>query len=209
MLEVARADPDGRDVDEVLRRLAETNERSIALIEALLTLAALDHVDLPSTVVDIDQLVVSVVAEAEAAGPEVTVETTLQGGAVRGDATLLRQLVTNLVQNAVLHNRSDGTVELATTRQLGSVTLEVTNTGDELEQAVVETLTEPFVRGAGRGRRPSSAGGSGLGLAIVSSIVRAHGGSLHLEARDGGGLTVRAVIPTGVSPAYAIQPTER
>lgn len=208
MLEVARADPEGRNTDELLARLDETNDRSIELIEALLALAATEHYDPPSTTVDLDELVAGVVADARVrAARPVSIETTLDGGEVVGDATLVRQLVANLVQNAVIHNHAAGTVWISTTRTAHETVLTVVNTGEELDRALVDTLTAPFVRGRGRARRPGDGGGSGLGLAIVSSIVRAHRGSLTLESRVGGGLTVRVALPTAVSPTYRNPPT--
>ena len=57
------------------------------------------------------------------------------------------------------------------------------------------TLTEPFVRGAGRTRTADGPQGSGLGLAIVAAVVRAHRGALEVRPREGGGLTVAARLP--------------
>ncbi|MBN9239084.1 MAG: hypothetical protein BGO97_05295 [Micrococcales bacterium 70-64] len=209
MLEVARADPDGRDTDELLRRLDETNERSIALIEALLSLAAIDHYEPPSEPVDLDGLVADVVGEAHAvaSASRVTIETTLAGASVIGDATLLRQLVSNLVQNAVTHNHEAGAVRIATLHSLDRVVLVVESTGDVLDPELVGTLTEPFVRAHGRTRRPGE-NGTGLGLAIVSSIVRAHRGTLELDGPATGGLVVRVALPAQVSPMYPDSRTE-
>ncbi|HWR85237.1 MAG TPA: ATP-binding protein, partial [Rhodoglobus sp.] len=63
-----------------------------------------------------------------------------------------------------------------------------------LDPALVTTLTEPFVRAAGRTRAAAGQEGSGLGLAIVASIVRAHGGRLGLTALPEGGLQVRVAL---------------
>jgi two-component system sensor histidine kinase VanS len=72
----------------------------------------------------------------------------------------------------------------------------VENTGPLLDGDAVATLTEPFVRGAGRVRPTDGPTGSGLGLAIVSAIVEAHDGSLDIAPRDGGGLVVRVTLPS-------------
>ncbi|MFS0885719.1 sensor histidine kinase [Aeromicrobium sp. 179-A 4D2 NHS] len=101
-------------------------------------------------------------------------------------------LVANLVQNAAVHNHPDGWISVATRTDGGDVVLEVGNTGPAVDDAVVATLTEPFLRAAGRARSgDGSHAGAGLGLAIVASIVRAHGGRLDLSPRRDGGLTVR------------------
>ncbi|MCI4659491.1 sensor histidine kinase [Cryobacterium zhongshanensis] len=219
MLEVARADPQGRDIEELLRRIDATNERSIVLIEAMLDLAEVDHRERPSTVIDIDRLVVHAVAEAGqvARDAQVAIETNLGAGAIAGDSTLLRQLIGNLLQNALAYNHPQGKVWISTTHGSGGVLLTVANTGEVLAQTIVDTLVEPFVRGHGRTRRPGGGqGGSGLGLALVSSIARAHSASVTLTARSEGGLTVQVLLPgpttqqraSDLSPAYPFLPTE-
>lgn len=198
MLEVARADPEGRDTDTVLARLTETNERSVAITEALLALAEIEHRDHALVEIDIDAVVAEVVEEMKdaAARSGIRIETDLSAGSVMAAPALLRQLVTNLLQNAVVHNHADGVVWVTTRRAGDAAMLEVTNTGDVLDQAVVDTLTEPFVRGDGRTRRSGVRhAGSGLGLAIVSSIVEAHGATATFTARDGGGIGVRVQFP--------------
>lgn len=205
MVEVARADPEGRDVDELLQRIEDMNERSIALTEALLALSRIERaadlgtlemqdVDLADAANDVIDLVR---AEALAAG--VRIDTDLAAAPAQGDPTLFTQLTMNLVRNAVLHNADDGFLFISTAIVAGEATLTVTNSGPELAPVVVATLTEPFVRGEGRTRR--NAGGAGLGLAIVASIVRAHGGRLELNARNGGGLRVRVGLPAAAEMA--------
>lgn len=197
MLEVARADPQGRDVDALLGRLAQTNERSIALIEALLALAEVDHHRAPLVAVDLDEVVAEQVDELRdlAARSGLSMETNLVAGSVLADRTLLRQLVANLVQNAIIHNHAEGTVWITTRRDDGGTHLEIANTGDVLDQATVETFIEPFVRGGARTRSPGDRAGSGLGLAIASSMVEAHGATAALTARPEGGLRVRVTFP--------------
>ena len=71
--------------------------------------------------------------------------------------------------------------------------LEVTNSGRTLDDATVETLSEPFRRGDGD--RTSDDGGFGLGLSVVDSIIKVHSGSMTLRARPGGGLALRVRLP--------------
>jgi two-component system, OmpR family, sensor histidine kinase VanS len=113
---------------------------------------------------------------------------------VTGDRTLLERLTANLIGNAVRHNAEDGTVWVATRSSATGGELTVANTGPMIDPAVARTLTEPFVRGAGRTRR-DGAEGAGLGLAIVAAIVRAHRGALAVSARAEGGLAVRVTLP--------------
>ncbi|RPF19906.1 sensor histidine kinase [Myceligenerans xiligouense] len=209
LLEVALADREGRDVDRLLTRLHETNERSIVLVESLLQLARLDHDELPTDPTDLSDVVREAVtvretlataaAEAapgaspggaEGAAPELV--TALDPAPVQGDHVLLVQLVANLLGNAARHNLpAGGRIEARTGHDAaGRPTLVVENTGAVLDPALVATLTEPFVRGSARTRGRSRPVGSGLGLAVVSSIARAHAANLTLRPRPGGGLVV-------------------
>lgn len=200
ILEVAQADPVNRDVDVVLERLRVTNERAIATTEALLALARVGRgAALRRDPIALDALVGAVVADetADAAANDVRVESTLHPVSVRGDAVLVRQLVANLVRNAIVHNVPGGWVRVATAPGApAGATLIVRNGGAVLPAGVVATLTEPFVRGAGRTRQAHGPQGAGLGLAIVASIARAHGGTLELDAPDDGGLSVRVWLPS-------------
>ncbi|MDF2579458.1 MAG: hypothetical protein K0S49_1037 [Microbacterium sp.] len=203
IVEVARADPDGRDVDLVLSRIAQTNERAIVTTEALLELARAGRAGLTFEPVDLAEVAQRVVADAREieltaprrTSPSIRLES---GPAIaRGNAALLEQLVSNLVTNALRHNLPDGGEVAVRTRTApdGSALLEIVNTGPDLDPARVATLTEPFVR-AGDRTRAASDRGVGLGLTIVSAIVRSHRGDLLITPRDGGGLFVRVALPS-------------
>ncbi|GGZ34050.1 sensor histidine kinase [Streptomyces avidinii] len=196
LLDVARKDP-ARDRGELIERLHAVNTRAIDLTEALLLLGRSDRGDFRRESVDL-----SLVAEeaAETLLPlaeqrRITLDVT--GGAARtsGSAELLLRMVTNLVQNAVVHNLpSGGTVTVRTEEHGDTSVLRVENTGRRLPPDLVATLTEPFRRGTDRVRTDEHAG-VGLGLAIVDSIVRAHDGTLDLAARPTGGLLVTVRLP--------------
>jgi two-component system sensor histidine kinase VanS len=131
----------------------------------------------------------------------VTIETSGDAAPAVGSPALLLQLATNLVHNAIVHNRPGrGAVWVTTGVRPATAVLTVENTGRELAPQLVATLAEPFRRGAGRARTGDHAG-LGLGLAIVRSIAEAHGGTLTLAPRGGGGLrvTVHLPYPTGKS----------
>ena len=190
LLDVARQDP-ARGRDDLVDRLHAVNVRAIDLTEALLLLSRSDRRAFTREPVDLS-LAAEEAAEvllplAEARG--VTVEVVGEVAEAVGSHALLLQLTTNLVHNAIVHNHADrGTVTVTTRARPTGVELEVDNTGGALTRAVVATLTEPFQRGTGRVRTDHA--GVGLGLAIVRSITEAHGGSLKLTPRDGGGLRV-------------------
>ncbi|MBA4863622.1 HAMP domain-containing histidine kinase [Streptomyces sp. PSKA54] len=196
LLDVARKDPT-RDHDELFERLQAVNTRAIDLTEALLLLSRSDRGNFTRESVDL-----SLVAEeaAETLLPlaeqrRITLDVT--GGATRtsGSAELLLRMVTNLVQNAIVHNLpAGGTVTVHTESQHDASVLRVENTGHPLPSELVPTLTEPFQRGTERVRTDEHAG-VGLGLAIVHSIVRAHDGTLDLVPRPAGGLLITVRLP--------------
>ncbi|MGW3214208.1 sensor histidine kinase [Streptomyces parvus] len=200
LLEVARADPD-RDTGEIIDRLHTVNSRAIDLTEALLLLSRADRRSFTPERVDLsliaEEAAESLLPLAEERG--ITLETRGDIAATTGSPTLLLQLATNLVQNAIVHNLPDGgTVQVTTNVRAGSVVLAVENTGVPLSPELVSTLTEPFQRGAERLRTHHA--GVGLGLAIVETITRAHDGTLALAPLAGGGLRVKVELPSaGVS----------
>ncbi|MFD5327188.1 sensor histidine kinase [Streptomyces sp. NPDC127092] len=196
LLDVARRDPT-RDRDELLARLQAVNTRATDLTEALLLLSRSDRGTFSREEVDLS-LVAEEAAEtllplAEQRG--ITLDVTGGPARTRGSGELLLRMVTNLVQNAVVHNLpADGTVTVHTEERGDATVLRVENTGRPLPPELVPTLTEPFRRGTERVRTDEHAG-AGLGLAIVHSVVRAHEGTLDLTPRPGGGLTVTVRLP--------------
>ena len=114
---------------------------------------------------------------------------------VMGDRAKLKQVVVNLLDNAVKYTPRGGTVSLAVTAEGGSAVLRVANTGPDIAEAALPRLFDRFFRA------PESAGeaveGSGLGLSIVRSICLAHGGSVGVANRTGQGpvFTVRLPLP--------------
>ena len=193
MLQVAIADPDQHDLRELAPKLLATNARGIATTEALLVLASAQHGDIEHQVVDLSALATDVTAsvQSEAKQRGVTVQTRCQPVSAEGDPVLLRQLLLNLVQNAVRHNLPGGRAEVS----VADGTLTVANTGPVLPADSVGTLFEPFHRAQARTRSGADDGGHGLGLAIVRAIADAHGASIHAQARPNGGLVVAVVCP--------------
>lgn len=106
---------------------------------------------------------------------------------------LLKRALANLLENAIKYGGGEISVQLQRTAE--AVELSVADRGSGISDAQQrEAVKRPFVRlQAAR----SGAGGSGLGLAIVERAARLHGGELHLEERDGGGLVARLVLPAG------------
>jgi len=195
LLDVARKDPNSGN-GELVDRLHAVNTRAIDLTEALLLLSRVDQRSFAPEHVDMsliaEEATETLLPLAEERG--ITIETSGDVTATVGSHTLLLQLTTNLVHNAIVHNRPDqGTVRVTTSAQPQSVALMVENTGEELTPQLVSTLAEPFQRGRERIRTDHA--GVGLGLAIVKSITEAHDGALTLTPRTDGGLCVTVELP--------------
>ncbi|WP_328646298.1 HAMP domain-containing histidine kinase [Amycolatopsis sp. NBC_00348] len=196
LLDVARTDPT-RDRSELVERLHAVNARAIDLTEALLLLSRGERGSFTREAVDLS-LIAEEAAEtllplAEQRG--ITLDVTGEPTRSVGSAELLLRMLTNLVQNAIVHNLPDGgAVTVRTEARRYASVLRVENTGRVLPADLVPTLTEPFQRGTQRTRTDEHAG-VGLGLAIVHSIVRAHDGHLELTPRADGGLLVTVRLP--------------
>jgi two-component system sensor histidine kinase VanS len=199
LLDVAQKDP-SRDPRELVDRLQFVNTRAIDLTEALLMLSRANQASYVPVPVDlslaVEEATETLLPLAEKNG--VTLETSGDPAIANGSKTLLLQLTTNLVHNAIVHNLpADGTVWVTTSVQPRTAVLVVENTGEQLTPQLVSTLTEPFQRSTGRIHTDHA--GVGLGLAIVKSITQAHSGTLTLTPRPTGGLRVTVKLPSAPS----------
>jgi CheY-like chemotaxis protein len=114
---------------------------------------------------------------------------------VLGDGTRLQQVFWNLISNAMKFTGSDGVITVRSSDvDGGRVRVEVSDTGQGIDPAVLPRLFEPFEQGDIKGRRQRS--GLGLGLAISKNLVEAHGGSITaFSAGRGGGATFTVELP--------------
>ncbi|MEU1075165.1 MULTISPECIES: HAMP domain-containing sensor histidine kinase [unclassified Streptomyces] len=201
LLDVARTDPP-RDTGALIERLHTVNTRAIDLTEALLLLSRADQRSFTREPVDLsllaEEATETLLPLAEQRG--VTLETTGDIAPTTGSPTLLLQLTTNLVHNAIVHNLPEGgAVWVTTTARPGSALLTVENTGEQITEDLAATLTEPFQRGTERVHADHPGNGLGLGLAIVKTITEAHEGTLTLTPRPTDGLRVTVELPTTTS----------
>jgi signal transduction histidine kinase len=131
-------------------------------------------------------------AVAEAARAQgLSIRPQLEEACAYGDPSLLAQLASNLIDNAVKYNCPDGWITVGTRTAGDRVVLDVANSGRRIAEQDLDGLLEPFRR-AGQQRTGHS---SGLGLSIAHSIVTAHGGELALRALADGGLTIQVTLP--------------
>jgi two-component system sensor histidine kinase VanS len=205
VLDVAIADPGSQDVRVLARKLREVNRQSIDVVDALLDLADLDHTSVQREGIELMGLIREAVASvaSEAAVASVGFELDLsQECVVWAAATLLRQMLLNLLYNAVRHNVVHGVVKVTTAVHDGAVTLSIRNGGAPVSPDVLPFLAEPFFRIGGRTSHVGRTRGRGLGLAIAAGIATAHGTQLRLTANPGGGLTAEITLPIEADGAH-------
>ncbi len=197
---MAKPDPVPAQTIALAGRLQIELDRLDELLEGLLVLARAQHGALPdSAVFSLSEVASAAVADRASAIAvrSLTVQSSLPAGAaiIAGSHALVSTLTGNLIDNAIVHNQHAGwiAVSAAADTALATARLTVENGGAELDQRQVAQLGQPFRRlGADR---TGSDGGSGLGLSIVAAIAAAHGGTLDLRARPGGGLSVAVTLP--------------
>ena len=111
---------------------------------------------------------------------------------VRGDGARLRQVLANLVENAVKYSPEGRPVEVRATAVNGRVVVDVTDHGAGIAPADHTLIFEKFGRVPGTSAKP----GSGLGLYIARAIAEAHGGTLDVTSSLGSGATFTLIVPS-------------
>jgi signal transduction histidine kinase len=112
---------------------------------------------------------------------------------VRGDSMHLKQVMINLVDNAIKYNRPGGSVKLSVRVDANNIVIQVSDTGTGIPQEDLDHIFDRFFRV--EKSRSRDRGGSGLGLAIVRKIVEDHGGAVSVESTMGEGSTFYVVLP--------------
>ncbi|HEX3004539.1 MAG TPA: HAMP domain-containing sensor histidine kinase [Angustibacter sp.] len=194
-VEVARRESDAGAWAELSDVMQAELDRLTQLVENLLLLSKVDELGLEIATqdVDLDDLV-DEQRRRLLAHPGLQLQVTTQPTRVRGDRSRLAQVLANLVDNAVRHTRSLVRISVRTDGDHAIVIVE--DDGPGVPAAQRRRVFERFVRlDDSRGRR---SGGSGLGLAIVAEIVQAHGGTVSIGDRPGGGCRVEVRLPVPV-----------
>lgn len=199
--ELALAEPHPPAIDATLHRLAAGSERAARLANQLLSLATSEsaleggerrRLDLKPLVAEEGE---RWLARALESGVDLGFE--LSPAVVVGQETALRELLANLLHNALEYVGQGASVTLRCERMGGVVRLEVEDDGPGIPEEDRDRVWQRFQRGRGA---PGS--GSGLGLAIVRDIARAHGANASLHAGSAGrGLKVRIDFPAADAPA--------
>jgi two-component system, OmpR family, sensor kinase len=194
------------DLDRLMSRVESEAVRMGLLVEDLLTLARLDQ-QRPLNIAPVDLLTLAAdaVQDARIVSPGRPVDLLVASGTaflVDGDEPRLRQVLSNLVNNALTHTPEGTPVRI----RLGSGTLrsgapavviDVEDDGPGMTPEQAQRVFERFYRADAARNRAS--GGTGLGLAIVAGLVQAHGGTVGVRTAPGAGADFQVKLP--LSPA--------
>ncbi|MEU8228399.1 ATP-binding protein [Actinoplanes sp. NPDC048967] len=200
----ARLDPQHRDF---LERLYGGAQRMRTLIDDLLDYATAENRTLNTTTVDLKALADDIAHErltgAQQSGPLIVVDPL---PAVPGDATLLRQVLDNLIGNAVKYTAEGHQpyVRISSRPEGDAVRIDVADRGIGIPEDQRDSVFTAFARAAGSEGYP----GTGLGLAIVARIVERHGGRVGIDDNPGGGSRFWFTLPV-VPRAADVAPTDR
>jgi two-component system OmpR family sensor kinase len=190
------------DVAKLVRRIEDEAARMGLLVEDLLLLARLDR-ERPITYapVELPVLALDAVEAAQVIAPDRKINLDIRDAPDKlvayGDDARLRQVVGNLMTNALVHTPPDAAVTLRLYSQPGRAVIEIADTGPGLSPEQREHVFERFYRAdeARTRRTEGAATGTGLGLAIVAAIVRAHHGVVEVLSEPGTGATFRVTLP--------------
>lgn len=191
---------DEDDLSERVRRYLETalgsGERLLAIIADILITSRRSRTSVEATVhpreVDALEVVRESVLALRPLAADRVIKVSVTGpdrAAVYADPGRLRQVIDNLLGNAIKFNRDGGAVDLAVTTDGEATTIEVRDTGVGIAVEDQQRVFERFFRAS------EDVAGNGLGLAITADIVRAHDGELTVTSEPGVGSTFTLVLP--------------
>jgi two-component system OmpR family sensor kinase len=216
-----RADSSPAEAERLMRRIEAEAARMSLLVEDLLLLARLDQ-QRPVVHEPVDLLAVAAdtVQASRTIAPGRDLSLRVGGGSsdagppvVLGDEPRLRQVVRNLIDNALAHTPAETPVQVRVRTEAGTddagptAVLEVADSGPGLTPEQAERVFERFYRADKA--RSREAGGTGLGLAIVASLVAAHHGTVTVDSTPGEGATFRVRLPLAPDePEAPTEPTE-
>jgi heavy metal sensor kinase len=206
---VERAVTSPRTPAEMLPLMEETLQeinRMTELVDALLTLARADEgrAELHREAVDL-RVIVDEAQEtgellAERSGVTIDVATPAGPVVVDVDRSRMRQLIMNLVENAVKYTPRGGSVTVRLTAGDGRVALSVADTGIGIAAGDLPHIFDRFWRADAARTRTGERAGTGLGLAICKWITEAHGGAIGVQSRPGRGTTFTVTLPLAGAP---------
>jgi signal transduction histidine kinase len=189
--------PLNRQQGEYMGHISSSSSSLLAIINDILDLATVDAgiMELEITEVDVHGVALSAVEglrdRLEEQQISFSANIPSDAGTFRADENRVRQILFNLVANAIRFSNANGQIELMASKENGWVVFTVKDDGVGIPGDILPAVFEPFEGRGGGGRRR----GAGLGLSIVKSLVELHGGSVDLESTEGVGTQVTLRLP--------------
>ncbi|MFF3372200.1 sensor histidine kinase [Streptomyces sp. NPDC002680] len=214
--------PEQRDIDDMMERVARESERLTRLVEDMLLLARLDERSLTAGVsdapfrlelapTDLRTLAADALHDVRGLDAARIVKLTGPNGdgppgsaPALADEARLRQVVTNLVGNAVTHTPAGTPIRIGVGTAGDHAVLEVADEGPGLSMDQRRRVFDRFYRADTS--RTRATGGAGLGLAIVHSLVTAHAGRVEVHSVPGQGATFQVLLPRSAEHLGALEP---
>lgn len=198
MRRMGDADPESLEI------IQEEIERMTRLVGDLLLLARADAGGLPleKKKVELDNLLFEVYRQVRLLEKSVEVKVTeVDQVCMMGDVDRLKQLLLNLISNAIKYTPDGGTVDVSLSKKNGWAYLKISDTGMGIPAEDLPYIFDRFYRvDKARARAQSGQGGAGLGLAIAKWIAQAHGGNIDVTSQVGEGTTFTIILPVLVEP---------
>lgn len=186
-------------------RIGRSADRMARMVSELLDLTRAHGGGIPIQPVpaDFDDLCRDVVEELRIAHPDAELRLRAEARTMgEWDPDRLKQVVSNMIGNAISYGRPGAPIDVRTRRDGDEVAIEVHNEGEPIPAEITQRIFEPYLRGA----KGAAGTGLGLGLYIVSEIVRAHGGTIDVASSAADGTTFAVTLPTTARrPAVAME----
>jgi heavy metal sensor kinase len=183
---------------ETIGSVLEETERLSKIVESLLAISRLDagEAQMDRVILDLAELTTTTAEQMRLLAEDKSITLSYETGGpveIEGDQTRLRQVVVNLLDNAIKYTGVGGSVNITVGSSNGRAVLEVADSGMGIPDEAMPHIFERFYRvDKARSRQM---GGVGLGLAIVKSIISAHGGVIRVESTVGTGSRFHVELP--------------
>lgn len=185
----------GGDIEPCLNQAELEIKRIENMVEELLTLTLPTPYVVKSAPVNIETILLEIIDEAEFVGSrqKKAIETEIEPLVVRGDASLLKRAIGNIVHNAIRHTPVGTAVHIAASRDDAFTLVKITDAGLGVPEKELEKIFIPYYRTDLA--RERTLGGVGLGLAISKRLVEEHGGTIAAANAPSGGLIISVRLP--------------
>ncbi len=199
---------------EYTKGVGEASERLMNLINDILDLSTIDagYMSLERSEIDIHQMLSGIfdLTQEWARGEKIEVRLDCPDniGSVSADERRIKQMLLNLIRNAIAHTPAGGNIVLCAKRTDDQILLAVRDTGPGIALEEQDRIFKPFERIVStridETTDEMARGGAGLGLSLVKNIVELHGGSVQLESAPGEGTKVILSLPLSVDVPVAV-----